>query len=73
MSSEIPQDGLVLVVRENCPTCRLIAPVAADLVARGAMAAIYAQDNPDFPGGLQVRDDRHLEVSFASPSPSCRR
>lgn len=64
MSSEIPEDGLVLVVREGCPTCRLIAPVAADLQARGALAAIYSQDNPDFPGGLQVHDDRHLEVSF---------
>ena len=49
MSSEIPEDGLVLVVREECPTCQLIAPVAAELEARGHMAAIYSQDNPDFP------------------------
>lgn len=64
MSSEIPEDGLVLVVREDCPTCRLIAPVAADLEARGVMAAIYSQDSPDFPGGLRIRHDRRLEVSF---------
>ena len=64
MSNEIPEDGLVLVVRKDCPTCQLIAPVAADLEARGALATIYSQDNPDFPEGLRVRDDRHLEVSF---------
>ncbi len=64
MSSEIPVDGLVLVVREDCPTCQLIAPVASDLEARGHMAAVYSQDNPDFPEGLRVRDDRLLEASF---------
>ncbi len=64
MSSDIPEDGLVLVLREDCPTCRLIAPVAAELEARGVMAAIYSQDNPDFPERLQVRDDRDLEVSY---------
>lgn len=64
MSSEIPEDGLVLVAREDCPTCQLIVPVASDLEARGVLAAIYSQDNPDFPEGLRVRDDRHLEVSF---------
>ena len=64
MSSEIPENGLVLVVRESCPTCRMIAPVASDLEARGHMAAVYSQDNPDFPEGLRVRDDRLLEASF---------
>lgn len=64
MSSEIPEDGLVLVVRKDCPTCQLIAPVATDLEARGALAAVYSQDNPGFPEGLRVRDDCHLEVSF---------
>ena len=64
MSSGIPEDGLVLVVRKECPTCQMIAPVAAELAALGGLAAIYSQDAADFPDGLDVRDDRDLEVSF---------
>ena len=62
---DLPDDGLVLVLKEDCPTCRLIAPVAADLMRRGDLKAVYSQDDPAFPGGLAVRDDRGLEASFA--------
>ncbi len=64
MSTGIPEDGLVLVVRKDCPTCQLIAPVASELASRGCLAAIYSQDSPGFPEGLDVRDDRDLEVSY---------
>lgn len=64
MSKKLPDDGLVLVVKEDCPTCRLIAPVAAELEERGLVVAVYSQDNPDFPARVRVTDDRDLEASF---------
>ena len=48
---DLPDDGLVLVLKEDCPTCRLIAPVAADLMRRGDLKAVYSQDDPAFPAG----------------------
>ena len=64
MSKKLPDDGLVLVVKEDCPTCRLIAPVAAELEERGFLAAAYSQDNQEFPARVRVTDDRDLEASF---------
>ena len=60
----LPDDGLLLVVKRDCPTCRLIAPVAAELQRRGMLATLYSQDDPSFPEGLDVADDRELEGSF---------
>ena len=61
---KLPDDGLVLVVKEDCPTCRLVVPAATELRRRGLLAAVFSQDNPAFPAGLEVGDDRELEVSF---------
>ena len=57
-------DGLVAVVKRDCPTCRLIAPALAELAqARGL--AVYCEDDPDFPEGIAgVVDGRELETSF---------
>ncbi|MFM8236295.1 MAG: thioredoxin [Actinomycetota bacterium] len=55
-------DGLVAVVKRECPTCTLVAPL---LVGLGAAVAVYSQDDPTFPEGCATRDDRDLEVSFA--------
>ncbi len=41
-------DGLVAVVKEDCPTCVLIVPVLADLAERSSITVI-TQDNPAFP------------------------
>ena len=60
----LPDDGLILIVKEDCETCRMIAPIAADLAQRGLLTAIFSQDNPAFPPGLDVADDRELEVSW---------
>ncbi|MGY8996741.1 MAG: thioredoxin family protein [Alphaproteobacteria bacterium] len=60
----LPDDGLVLLVKQDCETCRMIAPLAADMAKRGIVQAIYSQDNPSFPEGADVRDDRDLETSF---------
>jgi hypothetical protein len=58
---EVP-DGLIAVVKRECPTCVLVAPV---LAALGADVAIYSQDDPAFPDGVGAHVDRDLEVSFA--------
>jgi hypothetical protein len=60
-------EGLVAIVKRDCPTCTLIGPVLADLRDRydGAVT-IYSQDDPTFPeatGG--AHDDRDLDVSFS--------
>lgn len=60
----LPDDGLVLVVKQDCATCRMIAPLAADLERRGLLAAAFSQDDPAFPPGIAVRHDVDLEASF---------
>jgi hypothetical protein len=58
-------DGLVAIVKRDCPTCQLVEPVLADLDRRGLPLTVYSQDDPSFPGGVQsVRDDSTLGVSF---------
>src|SRR5436305_15149403 len=44
----LPQDGLVAVVKRDCPTCELIAPVLGEL-ARRAGLTVFTQDDPTFP------------------------
>ncbi len=60
-------DGLVAIVKRECPTCTLVAPVLAELRAKHpGPVTIYSQDDPSFPettGG--AIDDRDLEVSFS--------
>ncbi len=63
MGAMLP-DGLVAIVKRDCPTCVLIAPVLAQLRAAGARLAVYTQDDRAFPAGLDPRDDSSLEVSF---------
>ena len=46
--SETPQDGLIAVVKRDCPTCELTAPVLGEL-ARKAGLQVYTQDDPTFP------------------------
>ena len=58
-------DGLVAIVKRDCPTCRLVAPVLADLADGVLPLTVYSQDDPTFPDGVKVVDDTELEVSFA--------
>src|SRR3954452_20852461 len=58
-------DGLVAVVKRDCPTCTLIAPVLAELDKRASAITVYTQDDPAFPEGVtNVVDDTALETSY---------
>jgi hypothetical protein len=61
--STLPQDGLVAVVKRDCPTCILAAPVLGEL-ARCAGLAVVTQDDPAFPETVpQPIDDTALDIS----------
>lgn len=57
-------DGVVAIVKHDCPTCTLVVPVLAELRAAGVALTIYTQDDPSFPAGLDPVDDRDLVVSW---------
>ncbi len=58
-------DGLVVIVRRDCPTCSLLEPLFRDLAGGDTRFTIYTQDDPDFPRGVPgVVDDRGLEISY---------
>jgi hypothetical protein len=60
---DAPQNGLVAVVKRDCPTCVLAAPVLADLAATIALT-VYSQDDPAFPEGVPGRiHDESLDAS----------
>ena len=57
-------DGLVAVVKRDCPTCELVAPVLADLHNRAGLTVI-TQDDPHFPADAGwVRHDADLALSW---------
>lgn len=56
-------DGLVVVVKEECETCRMTAPVVARLAAEHG-ATVYVQDDPSFPAGVDAVHDADLAVSW---------
>lgn len=55
-------DGIVVVVKQECETCRTVAPVLAQL-ARAVDLTIYTQDDPDFPTS-EATHDADLAVSW---------
>ena len=57
------ESGLVAIVKRDCPTCELVAPVVARLAAELGLQ-VYSQDDPSFPEAVsEVGDDRALDVS----------
>ena len=56
-------EGIVAVVKRDCPTCVQVAPVLAEL-AKQVDLTVYTQDDPSFPEGVEAVDDRSLEVSW---------
>ena len=60
------RDGLVAVVKRDCPTCVMVEPVLRQLAAADAPLTVLTQDDPAFPSGVPgVVDDTGLERSFA--------
>ncbi len=58
-------DGVVAVVKRDCPTCVLVAPVLGELAASGdGPLTVYCQDDPAFPDGVAAIDDTDLAVSW---------
>ena len=60
----LPRDGVVAVVKRDCATCVLTAPVVASLARSGIVQAVFTQDDPAFPAGMDPVDDTALEVSW---------
>ncbi len=57
-------NGLVAVVKRDCPTCVLVAPVLTQL-ADATPLTIVSQDDPAFPDGAEsVVDDSELDWSW---------
>jgi hypothetical protein len=57
-------DGLVAVVKRECPACQLVVPVLEQLAA-GAGLTVFTQDDPAFPADAPwVVDDTDLSVSW---------
>ncbi len=59
---ELPE-GIVAFVKRDCPTCQLVAPVLAGLSGKIELT-VYTQDDPSFPEGVEVVDDRELAASW---------
>ena len=54
----------VAVLKRECETCQLVAPVLAELKARLPLT-VYSQDDPAFPEATRgALDDRSLEHSW---------
>ncbi len=62
--SKLP-DGLIAIVKRDCPTCVMLEPLLAELATGSEKLSIYSQDDPAFPAGIPgVIDDRGLETSY---------
>src|SRR4051794_17617682 len=61
--SPLPQDGLVAIVKRDCPTCVMTAPVLGELATRAGLR-VYTQDDPGFPETVASREaDLDLDMS----------
>ena len=58
-------DGVVAVVKRDCPTCLMVAPVLTDLRAAGVEVTVYSQDVDGLPGLDGVKVDSDLAVSWS--------
>lgn len=57
-------DGLIVVAKADCPTCRLVEPLLAELAGAGPLT-VYVQDSADYAAGLPgTLYDQTLEHSY---------
>ena len=59
MSTPSLPNGLVVFVKEECETCRMVAPLLAQFEA-----VVYTQDDPHFPGSVSPLHDVDLSMSW---------
>ena len=52
-------DGLVVIVKRECETCKMVAPLLAEFEA-----TIYTQDDPAFPADADPKYDADLSISW---------
>jgi len=52
-------DGFVVIVKEECETCRMVAPLLAQFEC-----TVYTQDDPTFPHSVSPLHDADLAVSW---------
>jgi hypothetical protein len=57
-------DGLIAVVKRECPTCAMVQPVLVQLARDRTPFTVFTQDDPAFPAGVSgVVDDTDLAYS----------
>lgn len=57
-------DGLIVVAKADCPTCRLVEPLLAELAGAGPLT-VYVQDSADYAASLPgTLYDQTLEHSY---------
>jgi hypothetical protein len=64
MSRPTLPDGLVIVVKRECETCRMVVPVLAQLRAAGTPLHVFTQDDPTFGVEVGATHDADLAVSW---------
>lgn len=57
-------DGIVAVVKHECATCVMVAPVLQEIAAAGPEVTVYTQDDPAFPPGVLAHHDADLAISW---------
>ncbi|MFZ9040531.1 MAG: thioredoxin family protein [Ilumatobacteraceae bacterium] len=57
-------DGLVVIVKHDCETCRMVVPVLRQLDTASTPLTVFSQDDPDFPDDPPARYDQDLAVSW---------
>ena len=57
-------NGLIAVVKRDCPTCLLVDPVLVEIQHAGKPLTVYVQDDPSFTQVAGSVDDRDLAQSF---------
>ena len=59
---DLPDTGLIAVVKRDCETCVMTEPVLAALAETGKLT-VYTQDDPTFPESVPHQYDGALDVS----------
>jgi hypothetical protein len=57
-------DGLVVIVKRECETCRMVVPVIEQLTNGPLPVTVYVQDDPAFPESLAPIHDADLSISW---------